>query len=158
MPQLQLLKTMIQSLRARLWQWWDSGEGTPVTYEYARERAARGAAFLDEVDPQWYARLDLQTLHLKSGTACVLGQLHGDFRLGLGRASLFNMSSAPRASRSPVRLGFLCVQGVPAAEAEQDYLYLDQAWTEEVQQRQADISPFEKELVLQGHEEVHLAN
>ena len=36
----------------------------------------RGARFLDERDPDWYRKIDLDTLNLGSSCACVLGQLH----------------------------------------------------------------------------------
>ena len=128
------------SIREWFWQWLGSGQSQEISYESACERAARGAAYLDEVDPGWYSRLDSDALQLANGKACVLGQLHGDFRMGLGRSALFNMSSAPRASLSPVHLGFLCVQGASAIQTEEDYTYLNRAWLNEVRQRAAATS------------------
>lgn len=106
-----------------------------ITYANAQERVSRGAAYLDDVDPGWHARVDPETLELASGRACVLGQLHGDFRLGLGRAHLLSLSSAPRPSLSPVTYGFRCVQDVPAAEQDRDYAFLDRAWQAEIRKR-----------------------
>jgi hypothetical protein len=39
------------------------------------ERVAKGAAFLDEREPGWDARIDLDTLDLQAPCRCVLGQL-----------------------------------------------------------------------------------
>lgn len=100
-----------------------------------RIRAVRGARYLDEIDPGWHDRLEIDQLELSSGSACVLGQLHGDFQLGLGRSHLVNLSSAPRASLSPVAYGFLCVQSGSVADRERDYERLNEAWMEEVRKR-----------------------
>lgn len=42
-------------------------------------RVARGAAWLDEVQPGWERRIDLSKLELRSACRCVLGQLYGTF-------------------------------------------------------------------------------
>lgn len=107
-----------------------------VSPERARRRAARGAAYLDDVDPGWYRRLDLEALTLDDGRSCVLGQLHGTFRQGLGRARLFKPGSAPRASLSPVAYGFHCVRAGDEEAERRDYALLDRAWTTEVRRRQ----------------------
>ena len=52
------------------------------------ERVAKGAAFLDEREPGWDARIDLDTLDLGSSHCCVLGQLHGGFGAGLAATGL----------------------------------------------------------------------
>ena len=106
-----------------------------ITPEQARRRVARGAAYLDDEQPGWYQHIDPDTLELSEGRCCVLGQLHGDFRLGLGRASILDLSSAPRANLSPVDLGFLCVPGVAEGWQAQDYRHLNQAWQDEVARR-----------------------
>lgn len=43
------------------------------------ERVAAGAAYLDEHEPGWVDRIDLEQLSLSSCWHCVLGQLHGSF-------------------------------------------------------------------------------
>jgi hypothetical protein len=117
-----------------LFDWFRS---TPqVTLERANRRAARGAAYLDDVDPGWHRRLDLGALALSDGGSCVLGQLHGTFRSGLGRARLFNVGSAPRASLSPVAHGFHCVHAGDEETERRDYALLNRAWQEEVRRRQ----------------------
>ncbi len=103
-----------------------------------QERVQRGAAYLDEVDPGWHRRVNADTLELEDGHHCVLGQLHGEFRLGLGRSHLISLSSAPRASLSPVAHGFKCVGNVSEAWQARDYELLTAAWREAVQTRTAD--------------------
>jgi hypothetical protein len=46
------------------------------------ERVAAGAAFLDEHDPGWQERIDLDTLYIGSCERCILGQLHEDYAFG----------------------------------------------------------------------------
>lgn len=38
------------------------------------ERVAAGAALLDEKRPGWWQRIDLSTLRMENGCACILGQ------------------------------------------------------------------------------------
>lgn len=139
-------------LIAQIRQWF--GRETPaVTYEQAHRRAMRGAAYLDEVDPDWHRRIDEDTLELANGQSCVLGQLHGVFRNGLTRARLFDLSSAPRANLSPVRMGFMCRQDVPEAAAEQDYRHLTRAWQAEVRRRSKFCPAPARRDVLGGAEQ-----
>lgn len=125
-------------LKSRFLQWWRARRVRRISPEHAHDRVRRGAAYLDDVDPGWYRRVDPTTLELSSGSSCILGQLHGDFRMGLSRSHLINLSSAPRASLSPVSYGFQCVSGVDDAAQDRDYTYLNQAWQEAVRQRHAD--------------------
>ncbi|HEX9952625.1 MAG TPA: hypothetical protein VGB53_12710 [Rubricoccaceae bacterium] len=103
-----------------------------LTLDTARLRAARGAAFLDALDPAWARRVDPRRLELADGAACVLGQLHGDYRLGLGRARVLDLSSAPVASLSPVDLGFQAVGDLGEPAEALDYAFLTRAWRDEV--------------------------
>ena len=126
----------MNALRKRFQQWRASRRIRLITPEAAQQRAARGADYLDEVDPGWHRRVDVLTMELAHATCCVLGQLHGDFRAGLSRSHLLSMGSAPRASLSPVHFGFLCEQGADAALQEADYRNLNRAWQQEVLRRQ----------------------
>lgn len=103
-----------------------------------RERVRRGAEYLDERDPGWHRRINPDTLELGSGDRCVLGQLHGEFRLGLGRSGVLSLSSAPRASLSPVAHGFKCVGDVSEEWQAHDYALLTQAWRAAVRARWAE--------------------
>jgi len=100
-----------------------------------QKRVERGASYLDEVDPGWHRRVDAETLELEDGKHCVLGQLHGGFRIGLGRSHVLSLSSAPRASLSPVAYGFKCVEGVSDAWQARDYELLTASWREAVRAR-----------------------
>jgi hypothetical protein len=119
-----------------LWGWWRAHRTDRITEAQVQARVQRGAEYLDEVDPGWHARVNAQTLELEDGQHCVLGQLHGGFRLGLGRSQVLSLSSAPRASLSPVAYGFKCVEGVSEAWQARDYELLTAAWREAVRRRQ----------------------
>jgi len=124
-------------MRAFLQKWIERWRARRVSPAHAAKRVARGAAYLDEVDPTWYRAVDPDTLELSSGSSCILGQLHGEFRLGLRRAHLFHLSSAPRANLSPVSYGLFHVQNVSEELQDRDYTYLNQAWGAEVRARLA---------------------
>lgn len=125
-------------LPSSLTRWLRRRRVSRLSLEYARERTGRGAAFLDEVHPGWHRHIDPSTLALADGSACVLGQLHGEYRLGLGRSALLNLGSAPLRNSSPVALGFQCVSGLAPVDEERDYGYLDAAWSEEVRRRRRE--------------------
>lgn len=42
-------------------------------------RAARGAALLDEMHPNWWMKIDIERLNIHSSKDCVLGQLFGNY-------------------------------------------------------------------------------
>jgi hypothetical protein len=54
-----------------------------LSHTEARERVARGAAYLDRHVPGWVDIIDLSQLNLSSQCGCVLGQLEGDFSLAI---------------------------------------------------------------------------
>lgn len=112
-----------------------------VTLDAARARAARGASLLDAEDSNWAARVDPGMLCLGDGQACVLGQLHGEYRRGLGRARVLDLSSAPRRFVSPVDLGFQAVGDLGAAAEDLDYALLTRAWREVVAARRVGKPP-----------------
>ena len=108
-----------------------------LTLDAARARAARGAALLDDRDAGWADRVDPGTLHLSDGSACVLGQLWGEYRHGLGRARVLDFSSAPGRFVSPVDLGFQAVGDLGDAAEALDYTLLTRAWRAEVDRRRS---------------------
>lgn len=136
----------MQNLSTQWQQWKANRQARRITLDRARIRAARGATYLDSIDPGWYERLDPFGLALDSGSHCVLGQLHGEFRQGLGRADILHMSSAPRANLSPVSLGFLSERGLSPTLEALDYQHLDQAWQEEIERRQPALPPKSKAI------------
>jgi hypothetical protein len=132
----------------RVRAWWRGRRAQQITPERARERVQRGAGYLDGVDPEWHRRVDSETLELDDGRHCVLGQLHGEFRLGLGRSDLISMSSAPRTSLSPVAYGFKCVTNVPEEWQAYDYELLNEAWKEAVRTRQENDPVFSDDELI----------
>lgn len=116
-----------------------------ISPKSARERVQRGASYLDSVNPHWYRSVDPVTLELSDGSHCVLGQMHGDYRLGLGRSHLLNMGSSPRASLSPVAYGFQATDTGDDDITAHDYDLLTAAWAEAVRMRHAtdEGSPFD---------------
>jgi hypothetical protein len=120
------------------WNWWASRRTRQITEEKVEERVQRGAEYLDDVDPGWHRRVNADALELEDGQHCVLGQLHGEFRLGLGRSRVLTLSSAPRASLSPVAYGFKCVEGVSEKWQARDYKLLTEAWQKAVRMRTID--------------------
>lgn len=138
------------ALFEQLRNWWQSRRTRQITEEAVRDRVRRGAEYLDERDPGWHRRIDPSALELESGDRCVLGQLHGEFRLGLGRSGMLNLSSAPRASLSPVAHGFKCVEGVSEEWQARDYELLTKAWRAAVQTRWAEDTMGDGGPVLEG--------
>lgn len=55
------------------------------------ERVAAGAAFLDEHEPGWDQRIDLGRLDIAAGCSCILGQLHGDYGVGLSDSGVIDV-------------------------------------------------------------------
>jgi hypothetical protein len=86
-------------------------------------RVAAGAAFLDEREPGWADRIDLDQLDLSSDCRCVLGQLHGDYGTGL---DVLDVEFGTGASRG---LGFNCAGG--------EFDELTAAWRELISRRRA---------------------
>lgn len=54
-------------------------------YEDLRAKVERGAKLLDEKLPEWRSKIDLDLLDISTATQCVLGQLFGDYRVGLSQ-------------------------------------------------------------------------
>jgi hypothetical protein len=87
------------------------------------ERVAAGAAWLDEHEPGWIDRIDLDTLDLESCIRCVGGQLAGLYVEFLSRHELSSGAAIP--------LGFN-VSGISG-----DYGPLTAAWRELIATRRA---------------------
>lgn len=106
-----------------------------ITYTYAKERAHKGAVYLDRIEPRWYRCIDPNFLQIGTGCTCILGQLYGSYLAGIARAKLVDSARRPGSNLSPVEYGFLSVQGICEALQEQDYEHLNQAWQEELRVR-----------------------
>lgn len=59
-----------------------------------------GAQLLDEREPGWAQRIDVQGLEMSACKACVLGQLYGDFGAGMDRLWGSKLSALGEASAS----------------------------------------------------------
>jgi len=62
-------------------------------------RIERGAALLDDKVPGWQDKIDLATLDMSNCANCVVGQVYGDYDLGLAELD-------GEAQRQPSRYGF----------------------------------------------------
>lgn len=86
------------------------------------ERVAAGAAWLDDHDPDWYDRIDLDTLALADCGLCVLGQAFGDYWVGLVDIDLNNWTAD--------QFGFRASRNDPG-----EYAELDEHWAREITSR-----------------------
>lgn len=115
--------------------------GTP------RERAHRGALYLDRVMPDWYERVEVKYLDLADECRCVLGQIFEspsavaimhDSGFSLGCEVLLS-EDAQGSGDASIMLGFdYGMFDVPSTGTGQlDWRGLTAAWREEVSVRQA---------------------
>lgn len=113
-------------------------------FETIQETVARGAAWLDGVEPGWWDRVNLDTLHMESCKNCVLGQLGGDFRHELAKLrpefvnqQYYHACLLTRAGRK-----FVDAHGFDVTDTT-SYTYwtpeADKAWREEILKRRGSI-------------------
>lgn len=57
---------------------------------YGIEYVHNGTKLLDHVMPNWHKRINIETLDLGNRQFCILGQLYGDYLLGLRALGLSN--------------------------------------------------------------------
>lgn len=77
------------------------------------KRVARGATYLDKVNPLWFHKINLETLDLNSGKNCIIGQLYGTFDCTptngqSGYRDAFPRASSSTADRKVESHGFVC--------------------------------------------------
>lgn len=58
-----------------------------------RVRIERGAKLLDERAPGWRSRIDLETLDMRDGACCILGQVYLDYSTGITSLDLWRRPS-----------------------------------------------------------------
>jgi hypothetical protein len=85
--------------------------------------ALRGAAFLDKSDPGWLKKVSPVILDIRCARKCVLGQLHGNYFIGVR-----NLGLREDGEEEVARLGF---QGASV----EDYVELNVAWRQVLQDR-----------------------
>jgi hypothetical protein len=86
-------------------------------------RVAAGAGLLDRHEPRWWRQVDPARLDLADPAVDVLGQLYGQFEVGL----------AVLGEPDPVACGF----DLDASDADADYPALTAAWQQAVWHRRA---------------------
>jgi hypothetical protein len=95
----------------------------------ATEAAARGAAYLDEVEPEWFATIDAASLDVSMNCNCLLGQRYGDFYDGLDRLDM--------RWADAIALGFQIPKALylPDERREATFAELTAGWREEIARR-----------------------
>jgi hypothetical protein len=97
---------------------------TPWPYD----AVARGAALLNERVPGWRERLQLRRLHMEDCEQCVLGQIYGDYVMGLD-ALWPDLVMASEDST----FGFDLVRPYPPSPSKEErYKVLAAAWREAI--------------------------
>lgn len=88
------------------------------------ERVRAGAALLDARKPGWDSKIKADRLALEDGSACVLGQVYGDYSDGYRELfALEENSYNPEIEKTSEALGF-----VLTGTASRQYRRLTQAW------------------------------
>lgn len=90
------------------------------------ERAAAGADVLDSMYPDWYCKVELDTLSMSSCTRCILGQLWGSYDQGLEHVYKY----LRKIEGIPSAFGFDAAHANPV-----HWGLLNHAWGKEVQAR-----------------------
>lgn len=107
----------------------------------AEERAAAGAAFLDEKVPNWAERIEPAELDMIRCDRCVLGLLYGLYDNGFEQIVNEGHAAFGRNAHRARELGFLghsasSFSGLDVDGAERaDYRLLDKAWLHEIAKR-----------------------
>jgi hypothetical protein len=97
------------------------------------ERVAAGAGLLDRHEPRWWRQVDPARLDLADPAVDVLGQLYGQFEVGL----------AILGEPDPVAHGF----DLDSSDADADYQALTAAWQQAIWQRRVGDPPTAAEPV-----------
>ena len=101
----------------------------------AQERVKLGAHFVEQYRPGWANQINLETFDIRHPDQCILGQLDGDYSLGLNRL----VKAVPQAMHfAGSQMGF---DTRPLTRFEYFIRYddrraLEKAWVREVTRRQ----------------------
>jgi hypothetical protein len=93
------------------------------------ERVNAGAAWLDQHQPGWVDRIDLDRLNLEATCHCILGQLHGDYY-----EALDDLGRRVPGQWTAEGLGF----NASTRSADEEYDELTAAWRQLIEQRRAE--------------------
>jgi hypothetical protein len=95
--------------------------------------ASRGACYLDERDPGWALRIDVDNLDMWSLRSCILGQLSGKGSYSLGAQRLgIDAGPYPCARGVPLSIWYGFNLPVQLDHGFSTWEALDQAWTHEI--------------------------
>lgn len=100
----------------------------------AIDRAHRGAILLDRRQPDWWKKIDLRILNLRLSKLCILGQVYGDFFVGVDQLQL-GWSSGPYCLIRQAMMGFRPFADLRLREFHIDAVHLYWAWYDEVYTR-----------------------
>ena len=81
------------------------------------QRVAAGAALLDQKNPGWRERINVEELQLWSRFQCILGQLYGVYETGLGALGAYGNDGYNNELDWAIRHGFNGRFGDPLNEA-----------------------------------------
>lgn len=111
------------------------------------DRAQRGATLLDQKQPGWVDRIDLDELRMASAAHCIIGQAFGSFHQG-GRRLFADDWIVPAgwAHTGGVANGFY-VSGDGTSEVFAEYAELDDSWQRIIEQRRNEWA---QTLIEQG--------
>lgn len=88
------------------------------------ENVQAGANLLDSHDPEWFEKVNIDTLHMGSCIDCVLGQLYEGYCEGLNKINVNAFESSPE----DYQYGF--------DDPKRRYAELTNEWIKEIQKRQ----------------------
>jgi hypothetical protein len=115
----------------------------------AQQRVARGAAYLDDVHPEWAHEIDLRTLDLSNCLGCILGQLSGSFEAGVRRYVGTYDDARDFGFERALRFDGLSVTAIERANAAA-YEALQNAWIEQIAQRVTQPTPTVGKAITEG--------
>lgn len=123
-----------------------------ISRAIASRRVARGAAFLDRVEPGWHERINLNTLKLDSCLDCVLGQLNAQSGgPGLYSAYFVKRQQLGLTVNAAAEHGFTVNRAlVGYSEQEAQFELLTAAWRELIEARREQPIEAPRELALAG--------
>ena len=102
-------------------------------------RVAWGAALLDEKVPDWYTRIDPETLDLKVYSFCVIGQVFGLECSGLVFAcdceAKFNAAAATLGLTDHEAIAACGFDELAKGASDEEYALLTQVWLHEIRYR-----------------------
>lgn len=101
------------------------------------EAVIRGAELLDDIEPNWYKRIDQAKLDISDCTACILGQMYGEF---VGPAMrIFHTSNASAAAETSIDYGFEAASARVGNNFGRrnttEYMILTHYWNEQIEKR-----------------------